>query len=108
MGAGGRELESSHTLNPSHPDSACSAVRRDCLCQDVQGAQVCVKEITGGLRQVCYGAPGSGRFWSRHVTAASQSPSKQYHDDPPFNLGKWSHQELMTHRALPLTHLFCL
>lgn len=49
MGGGGRELESSHAVGLGHPDSARSAIRRDGLCQDVQGAQVCVGETTGGL-----------------------------------------------------------
>lgn len=38
-------------MNPRHADSARGAIWRDRLCQDVQGAQVCVKETTGGLRQ---------------------------------------------------------
>lgn len=51
VGSGGRELEPQCTLNPRHADSARGAIWRDRLCQDVQGAQVCVKETTGGLRQ---------------------------------------------------------
>lgn len=49
VGGGGRELESSHAVGLGHPDSARGAIRRDGLCQDVQGAQVCVGETTGRL-----------------------------------------------------------
>lgn len=72
-GVGAGELESQRSLNPCHADAALSAIRRDRLCQDVQGAQICVKEMTGGLCQDVYRAP----VWlarSQHGTESSQEP----------------------------------
>lgn len=54
VGGSGRELEPQCTLNPRHADSARSAIGRDRLCQDVQGAQVC----QGNHRRVTPGRDG--------------------------------------------------
>lgn len=66
VGGGCRELQSPCTVNLNYPDPACGAIRRDHLCQDVQGAQVCGKEITGRLGQ---DTPKSGYHDSQHVSA---------------------------------------
>lgn len=46
-GLGGRELEAPHTLRLHHPDPTCSSIRRDHLCQNVQGTKVCRKDMMG-------------------------------------------------------------
>lgn len=66
VGGGCRELESPCTVNLNYPDPACGAIRRDHLRQDVQGAQVCGKEITGRLGQ---DTPKSGYHDSHHISA---------------------------------------
>lgn len=90
MGAG--ELESQRPLNPCHADAALSAIRRDRLCQDVQGAQICVKEITGGLCQDVYRAA----VWlagSQMVQNPRKDPKGWYRD----------YRQLTTHLGLPVT-----
>lgn len=72
-GVGAGELEAQRSLNPGHADAALSAIRRDRFCQDVQGAQICVKEMTGGLSQHVDRAP----VWlagSQHGTESARTP----------------------------------
>ena len=76
-GRGGWELESSCTLDLHHPDPDCRAIGRDRLCQHIQGPQVCVKEIIGGLQ--------GARVWLQHhhkspASWVSQLPSNQWAD----------------------------
>lgn len=91
-GVGAGELESQRSLNPCHADAALSAIRRDRLCQDVQGAQICVKEITGRLCQDVYRAPVC-LARSQMVKNPSKDPKGWYHD----------YRQLTTHLGLPVT-----
>lgn len=72
-GVGAGELEAQRSLDPCHADAALSAIRRDRLSQDVQGAQICAKEMTGGLCQNVSRVP----MWlarSQHGTESSPEP----------------------------------
>lgn len=70
-GAGSRELEAPCALGLHGLDSSRGTIRRDHLCQDVQGTQICVKGITGGLG----GVPLPGDWDSQHLWAAGVGTS---------------------------------
>lgn len=93
VGGGGRELESSCTLDPRHPDARRHAIGRDRFCQDVQGPQVCDRDTTGGLGQDDRGAwRALASVFCRILAGALQAgghgcPSNQRSHRVPKSLG---------------------